>query len=74
MSWTNDYEPGDEIKAYHQGNWKRGAVVSKRKSSLAVFLGKFGHINVYDSRNIQPWQSAKGKNQSTSPELPSFDF
>ena len=25
MSWTNDYQPGDEIKAYHQGNWKRGA-------------------------------------------------
>jgi hypothetical protein len=74
MSWTSDYEPGDEIKAYHQGNWKRGAVVSKRKSSLAVFLGKFGHINVHDPRNIQPWQSEKEKNQSTSLEPPSFDF
>jgi hypothetical protein len=74
MSWTNDYQPGDEIKAYHQGNWKRGAVVSRRKNSLMVFLGKFGHINVHDSRNIQSWQSEKEKPQSTSQEPPLLDF
>jgi len=74
MSWTHDYEPGAEIKAYHQGNWKRGAVVSRRNRSLMVFLGKFGHANIHDPRNIQPWQPEKEKSQSTSPEPPSFDF
>lgn len=73
MSWTNDYRIGQEIKAYHQGRWCRGAVASRRTRSLMVFLGKHGHINVHDPRNIEPWESAKEKPQSTSPESPLFD-
>lgn len=73
MSWTHDYEIGQEIKAYYQGGWRRGAVVSKRTRSLMAFLGKHGYVNIHDPRNIEPWQSEKEKPQSTSPEKLLFD-
>lgn len=74
MSWTQEYEVGQEIKANHQGNWRRGAVASRRTRSLMVFLGKYGHVNIHDPRNIQPWESTKEKGRSTYPENPSFDL
>jgi len=73
MNWTHEYEIGQEIKAYHQGSWRRGAVVSCRARSLMVFLGKYGYVNIHDQRNVQPWQPDKAKSQSTSPDTPLFD-
>jgi hypothetical protein len=72
MNWT-EYEIGQEIKAYHQGSWRRGAVVSRRVRSLMVFLGKYGYVNIHDQRNVRPWQSDKAKSPSTSQDTPLFD-
>lgn len=75
MTWTHEYEAGQEVQVHYQSAWRRGAVVSRRQRSCMVFIGKFGHINVHDPRNIRPWDSDKRKNsRSTSPENPSFDF
>ena len=73
MNWTNEYEIGQEIKAYHQGAWRRSAVVSRRTRSLMVFLGKYAYVNIHDPRNVQPWQQEKAKSPSTSPDAPLFD-
>jgi hypothetical protein len=73
MSWTHEYEIGQEIKGYYQGAWRRGAVVSRRVRSLMVFLGKYGYVNIHDQRNVTPWQPEKEKSQSTSPDAPLFD-
>lgn len=73
MSWTHEYEIGQEIKGYHQGAWRRGAVVSRRVRSLMVFLGKYGYVNIHDPRNVTPWYSDKEKTQSTSLDAPLFD-
>jgi|688.fasta_scaffold213867_4 hypothetical protein len=73
MSWTHEYEIGQEIKGYHHGAWRRGAVVSRRVRSLMVFLGKYGYVNIHDPRNVKPWQPEKAKSPSTSPDAPLFD-
>lgn len=73
MTWTFDYEIGQEIKAYFNGQWCRGAVCSKRTRSLMVFLGKHGHANIHDPRNITPWQPDKKNNSSTLTEDPLFN-
>jgi hypothetical protein len=74
MSWTHEYEVGQEVKCHFQGQWCRGAICSKRTRSLMVFLGKHGHTNIHDPRNITPWQPSKKKDSSMSPENPSFEF
>lgn len=75
MSWTSEYEVGQEVKAYSQGAWRRGSVASRRKNSCMVCLGKYGTTNIHDPRNIRPWDLGKNKkSSSTSPENPSFDF
>lgn len=76
MSWTYDYELGQDVVVYHQSKWCRGAIASKRKRSLMTFLGKHGYVNVHDPRNIKPWEHpAPDQSQpSTLNEPPLFDF
>jgi hypothetical protein len=61
MTWTYDYELGQDVVVYHQSKWCRGAIASKRTRSVMAFLGKHGYVNVHDSRNIKPWEPPTSK-------------
>jgi hypothetical protein len=68
ITWTDDYEPGQEVLALNGGNWRRCTVVTVRsRSVMASATG--GNIavtfNIHDPRNIKP--CPKPTPEQTSP-------
>ena len=57
MTWTDDYEPGQEVLALNGGNWRRCTVLTVRSRSVmaSTTAGSIATtFNIHDPRNIKP--------------------
>lgn len=76
MNW-DQYQKGQAVRFRALGGWLRGHVSEVYDNSASVAFNRGSqvlNIRVHDIRNIQPWQSAKEKPPSASPENPSFEL